>query len=185
VTENVAAADVIRQLIVRAGTQDQIAFRELVRRCEAKLLKTALGILGSQQDAEEVVQDAFLKVWRFSARYDASSRSSPISWLCVIVRNTSLDRLSQRRDGHEAISELLTESRPNPEQVCMERELSRHISLNIDSLEAKRAIAVKGAYLEGVSYAELATRQGLPINTIRTHVRRGMLELRSRCLHLN
>lgn len=67
----------------------------------------------------------------------------------------------------------------------MERELSRHISLNIDSLEAKRAIAVKGAYLEGVSYAELATRQGLPINTIRTHVRRGMLELRSRCLHLN
>ncbi|TGV62801.1 sigma-70 family RNA polymerase sigma factor, partial [Mesorhizobium sp. M2D.F.Ca.ET.160.01.1.1] len=108
---------------------------------------------------------------------------SPISWLVAIARNHAIDRIRARRKPAVDIDTALdvADPAPGPEAMAVAGDETERIHLCLDELEKDRAAAVRGAYLNGESYAELAERHGVPLNTMRTWLRRSLLKLRE-CL---
>lgn len=172
----------IADLIMRVALRDRAAFRTLYTRTSAKLFGVALRILRDRAEAEEALQDVFIKIWQRADRYVAG-HTSPISWLVAVARNHCLDLVRARRPASASLDEALEvpDGLPDPEmRAAMGGEAAR-IEACLGQLEADRAEAVKCAYLDGFSYEELATRFNVPLNTMRTWLRRSLLRLRD-CL---
>lgn len=172
----------IAGLIARTATGDRAAFRLLYDHTSAKLFGVCLRILKDRSEAEEALQEVYVKIWQRAARYRTGT-ASPISWLVAIARNHALDGLRARRptgDGLDAAARLADTS-PDPERATAGVEERVRIDVCLDCLDADRADAVRGAYLDGYSYAELATRHGVPLNTMRTWLRRSLIKLKE-CL---
>jgi RNA polymerase sigma-70 factor (ECF subfamily) len=170
----------IERLIARVALKDQKAFDELYDRVSAKLFGVCLRVLSKRAAAEDAMQDTFVKIWNNADRYNANGLS-PMTWLITIARNTSIDRLRARKKGHQDIDTPgfeLAASGPNPEQsVVAASEASRLIGC-LDQLDTDKGAAIRGAYLDGDTYADLAERFNVPLNTMRTWLRRGLMALR-------
>ena len=172
----------ITKLIVRTSMKDRAAFDLLYRQTSAKLFGVCLRVLKDRGDAEEALQEVFVKIWTKADRF-AVSDLSPISWLVAIARNHAIDRIRARRQPAAYIDAALdvADPAPGPEAMAVAGGESVRIYHCLDELEKDRAAAVRGAYLNGESYAELAERHGVPLNTMRTWLRRSLLKLRE-CL---
>jgi len=172
----------ITRLIVGTSMGDRAAFDLLYRQTSAKLFGVCLRVLNDRAEAEEALQEVFVKIWTKSDRY-AVSELSPISWLVAIARNHAIDRIRARRQAAADIDAAsdIADPAPGPEAMAVAAGEGQRIYLCLDELEKDRADAVRGAYLKGESYAELAERHGVPLNTMRTWLRRSLLKLRE-CL---
>jgi RNA polymerase sigma-70 factor (ECF subfamily) len=172
----------ITKLIVRTAMRDRAAFDQLYRHTSAKLFGVCLRVLSDRAQAEEALQEVFVKVWTKADRF-AASDLSPISWLVAVARNHAIDVIRTRRlklaDLDAAIE--VTDPTPGPEALAVADGERRLIDGCLEELEDGRAEAVRGAYLDGLSYVELAERHGVPLNTMRTWLRRSLLKLRE-CL---
>jgi RNA polymerase sigma-70 factor (ECF subfamily) len=172
----------IAELIARTALRDRAAFRDLYARTSAKLFGVTLRILKDRSEAEEALQEVYVKIWQRADRYVAGAYS-PISWLVAVARNHALDILRARRplsDDIELAAEV-ADAGPDPEQSSIDRSERARIDGCLDTLESDKADCVRGAYLDGYSYEELATRHGVPLNTMRTWLRRSLIKLRD-CL---
>jgi RNA polymerase sigma-70 factor, ECF subfamily len=174
--------EAITQLIVRTSLKERPAFDLLYKATSAKLFGVCLRVLNDRADAEEALQDVYIKIWNRADRF-AVSDLSPMSWLIAIARNQSIDRIRQRRKGVVALDEAaeISDPTPGPEALTVAAGDARQIHKCLDELETDRAAAVRGAYISGESYAELAARYSVPLNTMRTWLRRSLLKLRE-CL---
>lgn len=172
----------ISKLIVRVSMRDRAAFDLLYRQTSAKLYGVCLRILNDRTEADEALQEVFVKIWTKADRF-AVSDLSPISWLVAVARNHSIDRIRARRPRSDDIDEALDVADPNPgpEAVAVAGGEKAAIESCLEELGTDRAAAVRGAYLNGDSYAELAERFSVPLNTMRTWLRRSLLKLRE-CL---
>jgi RNA polymerase sigma factor (sigma-70 family) len=165
---------------VAAG--DRTAMRLLYERTSAKLYGICLRLLGSEAEAEEVLQETYVTVWRKAAAFDAA-RASAITWLAVMARNKAIDRLRARRapaDDLDAALEIADEAPLAPELIDRQRDAQR-LAHCLGELEAKAASAIRAAFLDGLSYPELADREGVPLPTMKSWIRRGLIRLRG-CL---
>lgn len=175
--------DQISDLILRVALRDRIAFDRLYAATSAKLFGTCLRVLKDRTEAEEVVQEAYIRIWLKADRF-AVTGQSPMSWLIAIARHLAIDRLRARREGLGGMDDAALDIRdpaPGPETLAVEAGERRQIDGCLDELETDRADAVRSAYLEGDSYADLATRHGVPVNTMRTWLRRSLMRLKE-CL---
>jgi RNA polymerase sigma-70 factor (ECF subfamily) len=172
----------IAHLIARTALRDRVAFRELYQRTSAKLFGVMLRILRDRAEAEEALQDVYIKIWQRADRYVAGAYS-PISWLVAVARNQALDRIRARKPRTEDIDAALdiADAGPDPERAAVESGERGRIEDCLGQLDADKADCVRGAYLDGFSYEELATRHDVPLNTMRTWLRRSLLKLRD-CL---
>lgn len=172
----------ISKLIVRISMRDRGAFDRLYRLTSAKLFGVCLRVLRDRAEAEEALQEVYVKIWTKADRF-AASELSPISWLVAVARNHAIDRLRARRIGATGLEEAseLADPRPGPEALAVAGGERERVRACMDELDPDRASAVRGAYLEGRSYAELAERFAVPLNTMRTWLRRSLLKLRE-CL---
>ena len=172
----------ITKLIVRTSMRDREAFDSLYRATSAKLFGVCLRVLNDRAEAEEALQEVYVKVWTKADRF-AVSQLSPISWLVAVARNHAIDRLRARRKTTADIDAAidLADPAPGPEALAMAGEDSARVHRCLDELDEDRASAVRGAYLKGESYAELAERHDVPLNTMRTWLRRSLIKLRE-CL---
>lgn len=172
----------ISDLIARTALRDRAAFRDLYQRTSAKLFGVTLRILRDRAEAEEALQEVYVKIWQRADRFVATNYS-PISWLVAVARNHCLDMIRARKPVSEEIGEALeiADSGPDPEAASIASGERAQIDACLDTLEADKADCVKGAYLDGYSYEELATRHKVPLNTMRTWLRRSLLKLRE-CL---
>lgn len=179
---NVTTADDITKLIVRTSMRDRAAFDLLYRHTSAKLFGVCLRVLKDRAEAEEALQEVYVKIWTKADRF-AVSELSPISWLVAVARNHSIDRLRARKKGSDDIDAALdiADPKPGPEALAVASGERERIFGCLEELENDRAAAVRGAYLNGDSYAELATRFSVPLNTMRTWLRRSLMKLRE-CL---
>jgi RNA polymerase sigma-70 factor (ECF subfamily) len=177
-----AASKEIADLISRCALRDRAAFKLLYDRTNAKLFGVTLRILKNRADAEEAIQEVYVKIWQRADRY-IPGNTSPISWLVAVARNHSLDILRARRPASEDIDEALdiADSGPTPEQATAAGQERGRIEACLQTLENDRAEAIKGAYLDGYSYEELAERFAVPLNTMRTWLRRSLMRLKD-CL---
>jgi len=172
----------ITKLIVRTSMRDQVAFNVLYKQTSAKLFGVCLRVLNDRAEAEEALQEVFVKIWTKADRF-AVSELSPISWLVAIARNHAIDRIRARRQAMADIDTALdiADPTPGPEAAAVAGGENERIYRCLEELETDRSAAVRGAYLKGESYAELAERHGVPLNTMRTWLRRSLLKLRE-CL---
>ena len=172
----------ITKLIVRVSLKDRAAFDALYRQTSAKLFGVCLRVLNDRSEAEEALQEVYVKIWTKSDRF-AVSDLSPISWLVAIARNHAIDRIRQRRRPVVDLDEALdvADPLPDPEKRAVAGDERTRLAGCLEELDTDRAAAVRGAYLRGDTYAELAERHKVSLNTMRTWLRRSLMKLRE-CL---
>lgn len=175
--------DQISDLILRVALRDRIAFDSLYAATSAKLFGTCLRVLKDRAEAEEVVQEVFIKIWLRADRF-AVTAQSPMSWLIAVARHQAIDRLRMRRDAVGGMDDAALDIRdpaPGPEAGAIAAGERRQLDNCLDELEPGRADAVRSAYLDGDSYADLAAHHHVPLNTMRTWLRRSLMRLKE-CL---
>lgn len=173
----------LARLISQVALRDRTAFSALYSAAAPKLFAVCLRILKDKADAEDALQDVFVKIWHRADGF-AATGTDPFGWLCAIARNHAIDRLRTRRPIAQPIDEPgldLEDQDPDPEQIAVIKGEGRRIDRCMEELERDRADAVRDAYVEGLSYQELADRYHVPLNTMRTWLRRSLLKLRE-CL---
>ena len=171
--------------LVGAGQGNSGALAELYRRTSGKLFGICLRILGNRSEAEDVLQEIYVGIWHKSASYDPG-RASPITWLATVARNRSIDRLRSsgfRSRHHEPIDGGMDVADPSPDPAAAAElgDEAGRLGRCIEELEERQAGAIRSAFFGGYTYNELATRQGVPLGTVKSWVRRGLLRLKD-CL---
>lgn len=171
----------LAQALTRAGTGDRAAFAEVYRRTSAKLFGICLRILGETQAAEDVMQEVYAIVWRRAGGFDPA-RASPITWLATIARNRAIDRLraSGRSGGSHPIEDAheVADRRPDAFAALAGVEEAARLAGCLDELDGQVARAIRSAFWEGTTYADLAARASVPLGTMKSWIRRGLLRLR-------
>ncbi len=172
----------IAVLIQRLALRDRAALAQLYNAVSPKLFGVCLRILRDRPDAEDALQEVFIKVWQRADRFSLVG-TSPVGWLVAIARNHCIDRLRSRKPSGDSLDAAheIADTGPDPEARTVLIGEGRRIDRCMRELEADRADAVRSAYVEGLSYQELAERYSVPLNTMRTWLRRSLLKLRE-CL---
>jgi RNA polymerase sigma-70 factor (ECF subfamily) len=173
------AAD-IAELLERVQSR---AFSEVYRLTSGKLYGTVLRILRRRDLADEIVQEAYMKIWDRAADFN-SELGSPITWMTAIARNKALDELRRKRpdsvEDHPEVQEFATDE--ETALATIERgEDGRRLAECLMKLEPDRRKMVVLAYCDGLSRDELAAKYGQPVNTIKTWLRRSLMQLKG-CL---
>jgi RNA polymerase sigma factor (sigma-70 family) len=167
----------------RVATGDRAALQEVYRRTSAKLYGVALRIFPEGDDAEDVLQDAFINIWQRAGSFDPA-RASPITWLVALTRNRAIDRLRAKGKRVMApieIAEQVADDRPDAETCLIAHESNARIIACIETLHRDDATLIRTAFFEGATYADIADRARTPLSTIKSRVRRALLKLRA-CL---
>lgn len=171
--------DPIGTLLLQVAAQDRAAFIRIYSETSSKLMGVLLSILGNRSEAEDALQDVFTKVWLRAQRFDAS-KGRGMTWLIAMARNQAIDRLRSRKQtsGEAGEIEALLDPTPQIETQLIARGEAKRINLCLDRLEPDHALALRGAYLSGSSYLELALHFDVPLNTMRTWLRRSLQKLK-------
>ena len=178
-------------LLARLALRDRAAFATLYDIAAPKLFGVCLRMLRDRQLAEDALQEVFVRIWRHAGDYRPpppnGSGNGSMAWLVTIARNHAIDVLRSRKSRaagrHQPLDEIgeLPTPGPDPEQAAISASAGRAIDDCMQELPEGRADAIRAAYVEGYSYDELAERHGVPLNTMRTWLRRGLAALRD-CL---
>jgi len=174
----------LREWLLATATGDRRAFEALYQRTASKLFGVCLRILGERGDAEEVLQDAYLAIWRKAGLYDAQ-RASPITWLAMIARNKAIDRLRGGRLDRAALpidfGAELADDGIDVAALAENDSEGRRLHDCMGELSEEQRNAIRIAFFEGCTYEELAARSETPLGTIKSWIRRGLMKLRD-CL---
>jgi RNA polymerase sigma-70 factor (ECF subfamily) len=167
---------------IAAGRQPALA--EFYDRCSRQVFALSLRIVRDRQLAEEVLLDVFLQVWRRAKDYDPE-RGRGFHWLLTIARSRALDTLrSKRLRGQRETALGQAHERPDRGAQPLERldtqERAQRVQQAVADLPLDQSRALELAYFQNLSHAEVAARLGLPLGTIKTRIRLGMLKLRDK-----
>lgn len=184
-----SASDALSEQLKRTATGDRAAFRRVYELTSAHLLGLATRMLGRRQVAEDVLQDAFVSVWKNSASFDPKL-AQPMTWLITIVRNRALDVL--RSEGRRMESTLESDSdddsaidvpdtAPGPLQLLTQATNSMQIRGCMEALDAAHRQSLALAYYQGLSHSEIAAQMASPLGSVKTWIRKGLLHLKQ-CL---
>ena len=172
-------------LLDRVALADESALRELYDLTSSKLYGVAVRVVSNRDWAEDVLQEAFLNIWRIAADYKATL-SPPMAWMALVVRSRGLDFLRRRTTGRadtmqeldDVISDTVAGDSPNPLDTTLASQQARALHNCRADLEHKHREVVSLAYLRDLSHGELAEQLKLPLGTVKTWIRRGLEQLR-------
>jgi RNA polymerase sigma-70 factor, ECF subfamily len=174
----------LSQMLVQVARGDRAAFESLYRATSSKLFGICLRVLPDRADAEEVLQDVFTGIWNKAGQFDPE-RASAIAWLAMVARNKAIDRLrSLPARGTLASIELaeeIADSGPSPLRNTEAADDRGRLESCLGQLEPKRRALIRAAFFEGSTYEELAQRSASPLGSVKSWIRRGLLQLRG-CL---
>jgi RNA polymerase sigma factor (sigma-70 family) len=176
-------ADDLNRLLQNTGRSDQSAFAELYKRTSSKLFGVCLRMLRDRGEAEEVLQETYTAVWRRASSFDAT-RASAITWLVALSRHKAIDRLRQHReellDDPENL-DVAVDEQPTPAADAETSQEYRRLQQCLDELEPQQQSSVREAFFSGATYNELAVRRKVPLGTMKSWIRRSLIQLRQ-CL---
>lgn len=163
---------------------DRNAFAELYQSTSARLFAICLRMLRQRSDAEDALQDIFITVWKRASTYD-SSHGNPMAWLVAIARSKAIDRL---RAGKKDLRNItldpdapFIDPAPPVEDVVVSSDEAYRLDACLSSLEDKQRDAIEAAFIEGSTHNELAEQMAVPLGTMKSWIRRGLIQLRT-CL---
>jgi RNA polymerase sigma-70 factor, ECF subfamily len=176
----------------RIVARDTAALADLYDRHSRLLFSLILRILRDQAEAEEILQEVFVRVWTRAELYDPRL-GGPTPWLVCLARNCAIDRLRARRVRDAASGPALDESTADPpvsatdmrtpEMVVLDAERRGALKDVLADLPAEQRRLIEAAFFEGYTHNELAKRFGLPLGTVKTRIRAGMIAMRQRLEH--
>ena len=167
-------------LLKAIAARDEAALAQLYDRYRTILFGLLMRILNNREEAEDVLQEVFLQVWRKAADFD-ESRGRPFTWLVTLARSRGIDRLrtiasrervaeAGAREVSEEISDAATDAFKSEQRGLVSDALAKLPD------EQKRPIML--AYFDGLTQSEIATHLGSPLGTVKTRMRTGMIRLR-------
>lgn len=171
----------LARFLERVAQGDHDAFRDLYKAAAPQLFAVSLRLMGRRDQAEDVLQDAFVKVWRHAASFDRQ-RGSAMAWLVTTTRRCALDQLAKRQahaheeiceDRFDADDEIDLDSSPSEQSTAIRRCLSH--------LNARSRSLLLRAFFYGMTHDQLSKSYNMPLGTVKSTVRRSLLALR-KCL---
>lgn len=175
-----AHAETLAGALVRVGHGDRDAFEDVYRRTSAKLFGVCLRFLPTRSDAEEALQEVYCSVWRRASLFDAR-RGTAMTWLITLARNGAIDQL--RRAKHTTSLPIeMAGTVPDPRPLAFEAIIAeddhRRMHRCFDLLSARDSSYIKMAFFGGATYGDLARSACIPVNTMKSRMRRALLQLR-------
>jgi RNA polymerase sigma-70 factor (ECF subfamily) len=171
-------------LVQRTAGADRGAFAEIYRTMSPQLFGLAIRMLKQRDLAEDVVQEVFVIIWKRAASFDPA-KGAASAWMAAILRNRCLDRLRLRRPDPSIEDFPVAADWADPTPGPLERAVSgaeaRALARCLDRLEAGPRNAILRVYYEGLTHAELSSASGVPLGTLKSWVRRGLMRLKD-CL---
>ena len=172
-------------LLDRVALADESALKELYALTSSKLYGVAVRVVTNREWAEDVLQEAYLNIWKIAGTYQATL-SPPMAWMGLLVRSRGLDflrrRASDRADRVQELDEVISDTvagdSPNPMDTTQASEQAWALHQCLSQLENKQREVVSLAYLRDLSHSELAEQLRLPLGTVKTWIRRGLDQLR-------
>jgi RNA polymerase sigma-70 factor (ECF subfamily) len=173
----------LSQLLIRVAQGDRQSFSTLYRETSPRLLGVCVRMLRDRREAEEVLQEAFVSVWQRSGTFDPA-RSAAMTWLVALTRNKAIDRLRQHPDaivddGFEM--ERIADQEPTPAARAEASQDYRLLQQCMEELDSQQQRSIQEAFFSGMTYNALADRAKVPLGTMKSWIRRGLLQLRA-CL---
>ena len=176
-----ADSNIAVQLIQRAAAQDREAFSQLYDRFSSLVFSLAMRMLRAESDAEDLLQEVFLQVWRQAASY-SQERGSPEAWIVNMARSRAIDKLRaiRRRDKSFVLTDdpAGAESPDNVESTVGESEAKLAMNSALANLPEAQRRVLELAYFSGLSQTEIAERLKEPLGTVKTRMRAGIQRLR-------
>jgi len=176
-----AGSNIAVHLIQRAAAQDREAFSQLYDQYSSLVFSLAMRMLRAQSDAEDLLQEVFMQVWRQAGSY-SQERGSPEAWIINIARSRAIDRLRsiRRRDRSFVLTDdpAAAESPDNVESAAGESEAKLAMNSALANLPESQRKVLELAYFDGLSQSEIAERLSEPLGTVKTRMRAGIQRLR-------
>lgn len=183
----------LSQLLARAGMGDRAAFAALYDKSSSHLFAVVLRICRDRAQAEDILQEVYVNVWRAASGFDAA-QSQPLTWLTSIARNRAIDSLRRAQtqpqfqstltssdDEDSDVYDETADDAPGPLDLLSSAADARALSNCMRDLSASQRQSVALAFYDGLSHAEVAEKMGQPLGTVKSWVRRALLSLKS-CL---
>ena len=184
----------LAQMLARVALGDRAAFAALYKAVSGQLLGVILRIQRDRAQAEDVLQEIFVSIWRAAQGFDAA-RAQPMTWLTSIARNRAIDSLRRSKTEVATVSALggddddegpnLVDTLPSdlggPAEMLSQAAQARAVSHCIGALSAEQQQCVALAYYQGLSHSEVAQHLRQPLGTVKSWVRRALMSLKD-CL---
>src|ERR1051325_10919822 len=171
------------RLLSLVAQQNHEAFERLYRRHSGLLYSLLKRMLANDMEAQEVLQDTFVRIWRCAAAEYDPARSSPLAWIVMIARGRAVDRIRSRSRfsaNHAAYEQEIAalEVEVNAPQPLYQEELARACATALNNLPDGQGDALQLSFLRGWTHEEIARALGEPLGTIKARIRRGLIALR-------
>jgi RNA polymerase sigma-70 factor (ECF subfamily) len=163
-------------MLTRIGQRDENAMEEIFRRYSGPVYSVALRVLRDSGQAEDVLQEVFLQLWRKPAAF-VQNRGSLGAWLVVIARNRAIDVL-RRRKPSDSVDDVVLASTVNVADEAERNTMMAKVRRVIADLPMEQRKSLELAYFEGLSHTEIASRTGDPLGTVKTRIRQALISLR-------
>jgi RNA polymerase sigma-70 factor (ECF subfamily) len=182
----------LAQLLARAGVGDRAAFATLYEGSSSHLFAVVLRICRDRAQAEDILQEVYVNVWRAAGGFDAA-QAQPLTWLTSIARNRAIDSLRRAQtqpqlqtatandDEETDVYDAVADQTPGPLELLSRASDARALAHCMQGLTAKQRQSVALAFYDGLSHAEVAEKMHQPLGTVKSWVRRALMSLKS-CL---
>lgn len=182
------STDELTELLARCALRDEKALETLYARAAPRLYALAIGVVKRREWAEEILQDAFVKIWTHADRYEPA-KSNAMTWMSTIVRNRALDKLRevarnpllQERKLDDVVDTPLLSAELTPSDYTLMSQDMRALLDCLGTLDGEQKEAILMSYYHGYSHQELSARLTKPLGTVKGWIRRGLERLRT-CL---
>ncbi|AMN40171.1 sigma-70 family RNA polymerase sigma factor [Rhodoplanes sp. Z2-YC6860] len=183
-TKTAITSGALNATLERVAEGDRTALQALYRQTSAKLFGVCLRILRERAEAQDVLQEVYVTVWRRACGYDPA-RGSAIAWLVTIARNKAIDRIRATPSRGETLpiefAGEVCDPSADPYHAMETAEQGQRLSKCLDGLAAQHSDAIRAAFLDGETYETLAHRASVPLGTMKSWIRRSLIKLKA-CL---